>query len=221
MPDDGCFQPRMGCSTATRRALMPDDGCFQPRMGCSTATRREAEIKDAKRQRLDSGGGGIPAVRSEREIFFSLCFLLVFLCSQAILYGNVGAGVWGTGVVSWRGCQVHSGDDGRPCQDLRGTPEVCLSAPNGDSAISSSASLSRKVPEPRGACCVFSCRPSLRRSCPPSLRRMVPAASSVKESFCSFCFLLVLPRRSRHAGCFRGGLDMPAVLAANVRVSAV
>jgi len=148
-------------------------GCSSLRDGAGQGERRQAEIEDAKRPHLDSGGGGIPAVRSERDIFFSLCFLLVFLCSQAILYGNVGAGVWGTGVVSWRGCQVHSGDDGRPCQDLRGTPEVCLSAPNGASAISSSASLSRKVPEPRGACCVFSCRPSLRRSCPPSLRRMV------------------------------------------------
>ena len=38
MPDDGCFQPRMGCTTATRRALMPDDVCFQPLMGCNTAT---------------------------------------------------------------------------------------------------------------------------------------------------------------------------------------
>ena len=144
-------------------------GCSSLRDGAGQGERRKAEIEDAKRPRLNSGGGGIPAVRSERDIFFSFCFLLVFLCSQALIFGSVGAGVWGTG----GGCQVHRGDDGRPCQDLRGTPEVCLSAPNGASAISSSASLSRKVPEPRGACCVFSCRPSLRRSCPPSLRRMV------------------------------------------------
>ena len=93
--------------------------------GAGQGERREAETKDAKRPRLFSGGGGIPAVRSERDFCCSFCFLLVFLCSQALIFGSVGAGVWGTRDVSWRGCQwVHQGDDGRPCQDLRGTPRA-------------------------------------------------------------------------------------------------
>jgi len=42
------------------------------------------------------------------------------------------------------------------------------------------------APNGASACCVVSCRLSLCRSCRPSQRGMVPAASLVKESFCSF-----------------------------------